>query len=142
MNIAIDRAAQHQWHNPENVPADKVPSGWRFLTVVEARTLNSDEGLRWLPNGRIYEFDPPITSEDADDYLRDNWTYLIRDDQPISARSLNITGGASQEQQDVEEAERRYQSSPITDEAVESYALQQAFLAGLRHARSQGKEEV
>jgi len=29
-------STETQWHNPENVPAEKIPKGWRFLTKSEA----------------------------------------------------------------------------------------------------------
>ena len=78
----IPAPVEPQWHNPENVPADKVPKGWRFLTVGEAKVSRSDEGLRFLAHKNVFEFEPPITRESADNFLRPNWTYLIPDTSP------------------------------------------------------------
>lgn len=74
----IPAPVEPQWHNPENVPADRVPKGWRFLTVEEAverqddstparnnlriwQSTHFDEKMEWngcLPKSTYITFDP------------------------------------------------------------------------------------
>lgn len=183
---------QMQYHNPENVPADKVPKGWRFLTMEEQRhraRLGADApmGCRyWFPDMDEFSINSNGTGATRD------WTYIIPDTQPEPAPSpwkqfskepppngqrviaatapsgfafftcFEARGDFTQEQAEsyywLPESflpplpvERKKSQEELDKEAAKTafpcppYPFltnkQRAFLAGLRHARAQGKEQ-
>jgi len=72
-----------QYHNPENVPADKVPKGWRFCKDAEEARFNRDFARVWYSggSGRF----GPAGEHAAGDGPSDLWTYIIPDTQPEPA---------------------------------------------------------
>lgn len=74
-----------QYHNPMNVPADKVPKGWRFLTVEERKTRNNEipltrsDARMW--NGAEFVMEARFHGNAL------GATYIIPDTQPEPAPS-------------------------------------------------------
>jgi len=69
------------WHNPENVPADKVPEGWRFLTVEEAHARS---GKRFpVTEFRMWYLDEFYADYTGTDTCVTSFTYIIPSTIPI-----------------------------------------------------------
>ena len=60
------------WHNPENVPASKVPKGWRFLRPHEVDGRFAGRCRTWMES----QNDWVVVRAGSDR----SWTYIVRED--------------------------------------------------------------
>lgn len=69
-----------QWHNPENVPADKIPDGWRFMVPEEVDGRHKGKCRVWANHSE--EFRGTERQYDCSGDEK-RWTYIVPSSIPI-----------------------------------------------------------
>jgi hypothetical protein len=73
----VEPAPQPVWHNPENVPADKVPQGWRFCIKEEVDGRHAGKGRLW------FHYDYGFFKETNNNCNNLGYTYIVPDSIPL-----------------------------------------------------------
>lgn len=69
-----------KYHNPENVPADKIPEGWRLLLSHELQ-VSQNRIRAWLPDSQDYLKEESLHHS----FLKEGWTYVVPINEPQPA---------------------------------------------------------
>lgn len=84
-------------HNPENVPLDKVPAGWRLVFEDEVgRSLPETIRIWESDNGTKDEFGPEKTNPGLFGAFLRGWTYVVPADHPAPTFPAAAASGQSE----------------------------------------------
>lgn len=74
--------AEHQPHNPDNVPADKVPEGYRFSVKGEIDGSYLVGAQFWYIRGQCFQFNRDAHTGDGSNMLEQN-TLIVPTSKPL-----------------------------------------------------------